>query len=390
MPTRTMPFEIAEFESRLRKVQSQMEDAGYNALIVLAEGSMTYLTGYEGYSDYMPQLMLVLTDHDAPILILREMDVHCATATTFLKSSDIEFYEEALVDLSMANVWRRLGEMARSRIGSGRIALDSAKKAFPWEDREALFEGLGTTDIGSGAGWMAAARRVKSSKELQYMAEAAAIVDNALERGIGKIGVGVRECEVGAEIMHRICLGTDDIPGGAPSFTASMASGPIANAPHLKWSDGVFAGNSQVNFEIGAFRHRYTCALSRTAFIGRPGDRLKMIDEVVRESFEATLPSLRAGNSCGEVDRVFRATFERHGIRKPSRIGYGIGIDWSDGTYTLQRGSQHELELNSTIHLIIGIWEPAEGYVFSETIRIGENRGETLSRMPRKLFLIDA
>ena len=390
MPTRELPFDVCEYKSRLVNVQTEMARAGYDALLVLAEGSMTYLTGYEGYSDYMPQLMLVLANHDSPILLIREMDIHCATATTFLKNSDIEYYEEATVDLSMANVWKRLGELAKKRIGSGRVALDPAKKAFSWEDREAFLQGLGTSEIGSGAGWMATARRVKSPKELHYMSEAATIIDNALSSGIAKLGVGVRECEVGAEIMHKVCLGTNGIPGGAPSFVASIATGPIANAPHLKWSDDVFHANSQANFETGAFRHRYTCGLSRTAFIGKPSDRLKHIDAAVRESFEMTIPTLHAGNACGEVDRVFRAAFNRHGINKPSRIGYGIGIDWSDGTYTLQGGSRVALELNSTIHLIIGIWEPTEGYVFSETFRIGEHQGETFSKMPRKMFVVDA
>jgi len=39
------------------------------------------------------------------------------------------------------------------------------------------------------------------------------------------------------------------------------------------------------------------------------------------------------------------------------------------------------------MHLIIGIWEKEDAYVFSETIRVGQDKGESFSNMPRELFV---
>lgn len=383
-----LPFTLEEYAARYQAALSTMASNDADVLVVLDESSMVYLTGYEGYSAYVPQIMIVAASEASPILLLREMDVQCAIATTYLGPSAIGFYEESTINIAMTEVWARLGQLVKQRVGSRRLAIEQSSRSLGVRDYAALLGGLGLEETIDGTGWMSSIRRVKSDRELQYMSEAAAIVDAALLEGISAIRVGVRECDVGAAIMHRVCAGTREIPGGAPGFTVAMPAGPIANAPHLKWTDGCYASGCQINFEVGAYRRRYCAALSRTAYIGEPPKRLQQIDHIIRECFEVTLPSLRAGNTCAAVDGVFRKAFNPHGIRKSSRIGYGIGIDWSDGTYTLQSGSNEQLRANSTIHLIIGVWEQNEGYVFSETVKVTDGGGVSLSSMPRKLFQV--
>ena len=74
-------------------------------------------------------------------------------------------------------------------------------------------------------------------------------------------------------------------------------------------------------------------------------------------------------------------------MRKESRIGYSIGLDWSDLCFSLQDDDGTVLETDFTLHLIIGIWEREDAYVFSETIRVGETGADSLSSMPRELFI---
>ena len=130
-------------------------------------------------------------------------------------------------------------------------------------------------------------------------------------------------------------------------------------------------------------------AVARTVFLGKPQARLIEIDRIVRESFEATLPALRTGARCSDVYATFWKTFAGRGVRKESRIGYGIGIDWTEGSYSLQRDDPRELRADSTLHLILGIWEKEEGYVFSETIRVTDRGAETFCTLPRRLIVID-
>lgn len=383
-----LPFPEAEYKARFDAVQARMRKEEVDALLVLSEASMVYLTGYEGFSDYVPQVMLLTADHESPILILREMDITCATETTRLADRDLMAYDERILGLSNVPVWRRVGELARSRTKARRIAVEKTAPTLNVDGYAALLEGLGASEGVDPANWIVALRGIKSPAELAYMREAATIVDMALSEGIGMIAPGVRECDVGARIVSRLCAGTPTIPGSAPRSLVTMPTGRIANAPHLPWSDRAFEVGSQTNFEVGAYRHRYCCALSRTSIVGKPSARLAEIDKVVRGAFEETIPAMRAGTRCSEVYDTFWRAFSPHGVRKESRIGYGIGIDWSESSYSLQRDDPRPLPADATVHVIVGIWEREEGYVFSETIRITESGGETFSKFPRQLMIV--
>lgn len=384
-----LSFPIAEFKNRLAATRTLMERHGVDVLFVIEESNIVWLTGYQGNSAYVPQGMLVTLNDPEPVLILREMDVTCAIASTWLASESLLAYDERILGLSEIPVWRSIGRTIRSRTRSTRFALERRAAGLTVDNYTALLDELGIDRPVEATGWLNAARAVKSSAELRYMSEAATIVDHALSCGIAEIRVGARECDVGATILGKLAAGTPEAPGGSPRTSVTMPVGQIANAPHLAWSDGRYAPDSQTNFEVGAYRHRYCCALSRTVVLGKPTARQRHIDATVREAFEATLPALRAGARCSDAYAAFWNAFSPHGVRKESRIGYGIGIDWTEGSYSLQRDDQRVLLADSTVHLIIGIWERQEGYVFSETLRVTDDGAVSFSRMPRMMFVND-
>ena len=53
------PFSEAEFAARLAKTKQRMERAGLDALIVSDPANMNYLTGYDGWSFYVHQAVIV-------------------------------------------------------------------------------------------------------------------------------------------------------------------------------------------------------------------------------------------------------------------------------------------------------------------------------------------
>lgn len=385
-----LSFDSLEYERRLAAVKSFMEQNGVDALFVIDEPNICWLTGYLGYSAYVPQGMLVTLADPQPTLILREMDVACAQASTWLSERNLLCYDERLLGLSEQPVWLDVGRLIRSRTQSKRFALERGAWGLTVDNSAALLGALGLDKPPVDAsGWLNRVRAVKSQAELRYITEAASIVDDALAAGIDAVRVGVRECDVAATILGKLASGTAAAPGGSPRTSVTMPVGKIANAPHLSWSDRSYERNSQTNFEVGAYRHRYCCALSRTVFLGAPSARLRYIDEVVRDAFEATLPAIRTGARCAEAYAAFWNRFSPTGVRKESRIGYGIGIDWTEGSYSLQRDDDRVLLENATVHLIIGIWEREEGYVFSETLRVTDSGAVSFSRLQRSMFVND-
>ncbi len=59
------PFATKEFAERLTKTKAKMADAGLDALVVSDPANMNYLSGYDGWSFYVHQCVIVGQDHRA-------------------------------------------------------------------------------------------------------------------------------------------------------------------------------------------------------------------------------------------------------------------------------------------------------------------------------------
>lgn len=379
-------FSQQEYRERTRKVRKVMAERGTDALLVLNESNMNYLTGYEGFSDYVPQLALVLLDEEDPWLILREMDVACALPTAYLPEGRVLYYPEKYIGSSQRTAWQPIGELIRGKTKSGRIGIELTSKVYGIKAHAALSSSIDLSKSSDADGVISKLRAIKSAAEIEYMEQAGKIVDRALQLGRLEIAVGARECDVGAAVMHALCSGTPEFPGsaGAPP---TMPVGSRASAPHIKWTDGVYTTGSQTNFEMGAFRHRYACALSRTVFLGEPNERARHLHKAALDGFLAQLEAIRPGVKCSDVSQAFQRAFKPYGIRKESRSGYSIGLDWVDGGGSFQEDDHTVIEPNMTFHVLIGIWERDEGYVFSETVKVTDKGSVSLSAVSRDIMV---
>ncbi|MGY4281540.1 ectoine hydrolase [Bradyrhizobium sp. LM2.7] len=380
-------FDQQEYRKRTARLRQRMTEHGMDVMLVFNEANMNYLTGYDGYSDYVPQLALVCQDEEDPWLILREMDVACATVTSYLPRPRLLSYSEKYIGSSQRTPWQPIGDMIRERTKSRHIGVELTAKNFGVKAHAALATTLDLSKSIDADGVISKLKLLKSPAEIAHMEQAGKIVDRAMR--VARLGVasGARECDVAAAVMHALCTGTPEFPGHASRIYPTMPTGRPATAPHLKWTDASYAMDCQTNFELGAFRHRYCCALSRTVFLGEPSPRSRHLHQAAHDGFLAAFETMRPGVTCADVDRAFRRTFSSRGVRKDSRIGYSIGNDWPDGGASLQDDDETVLQPNMTFHLIIGIWEKGEGYVFSETVRVADNGAKSLSCMSRDLLV---
>ncbi|MBX5137691.1 M24 family metallopeptidase [Rhizobium lentis] len=379
-------FSQQEYRERTYRLRQQMAKSGIDALLVLNESNMNYLTGYEGYSDYVPQLALVCQDEEDPWLILRELDTHCAYPTSYLPESRILSYPEQFIWSSERTPWERIGVLVQERAKSNRIGIEMGAKFFGVKSYAALGTSLDLSKVLDSDGMVPALQRVKSPAELTYMEQAGKIVDKAMQVGQLEIAVGARECDVAAAVQSALFKGTPEFPGGPCYGAPTMPVGSPANAPHLKWTDAAYKMGCQTNFEIGGFRHRYACALSRTVFLGEPSIRAQHLHRAAVDGFLAQVDAIRPGAKCSDVSHAFRAAFDPYGVRKESRSGYSIGIDWG-GDLSFQPDDHNIIEPGMTFHVIIGIWEKEDGYVFSETVRVTESGAKSLSNASRDLLV---
>jgi ectoine hydrolase len=232
---------------------------------------------------------------------------------------------------------------------------------------------------------------VKSEAELGYMRTAARIVEKMHGRIAEKIEVGMRKCDLVAEIYDAGIRGIDGAGGDYPALVPLLPSGADASAPHLTWDDKPLRQGEATFFEIAGVYKRYHCPLSRTIFLGTPNQDLLDAEKAVLEGMDEGLEKARPGNTCEDIATAFFAVLARHGIEKDSRTGYSIGLsyppDWGERTMSLRAGDKTELRPNMTFHFMTGLWMADWGLEITESIVIGEGGAECLASVPRRMLV---
>jgi len=87
-------FDEAEYERRVARTKERLREQNLDAIVVADPANMNYLTGYDGWSFYVHQAVVVTPDRDEPIWIGRDMDGDGARATTHLSDDSIRAYSD--------------------------------------------------------------------------------------------------------------------------------------------------------------------------------------------------------------------------------------------------------------------------------------------------------
>ena len=385
-------FDESEYERRMDRTRERMREEGLDALVVSDPSNMNYLAGYDGWSFYVHQCVVVTPDRDEPVWVGREMDANGARATTWLTEESIRWYDDDYVhspyDLHpmdrVAEVIEDLG-VDDGTVGVEMDAYYFTARAYKRLDQQLPEAEL--TDADLLVNWI---RIKKSERELEYMAQAARISEAAMEAGLDAIEEGVPESEAAAAIYETLVGGTDEFGGDYPSIVPLMPSGDYTGTPHLTWTDREFEDGDPVIVELSGCRNRYHSPMARTTFVGDPPEEIQETADIVVEGLNAALDAAEPGVTAERVEEAWRETIAQYGVEKADRIGYAMGLgyppDWGEHTASLRPGDETELEEDMTFHMIPGLWFDDFGVEISETFRVTSSGAETLADFPRKLF----
>lgn len=395
MPTPTLHFSRDEFNARIAKTRQAMQQRGLDLLIISDPSNMNWLTGYDGWSFYVHQCV-VLGLEGEPIWYGRGQDANGAVRTCFMDPANIIGYPDNYVQSTERHPMNYLSaQLVDRRLAKGTIGVEMDNYWFS----AAAFASLQThlpdarfADATALVNWQ---RAVKSDTELDYMRIAGRIVSRMHERIFDKVEPGIRKCDLVADIYDAALRYDPEIGGGGdyPAIVPLLPSGSDAAAPHLTWDDGPMKSGEGTFFEIAGTYRRYHCPLSRTVFLGKPTQTFLDAEKAVLEGMEAGLEAAKEGNLCEDIARSFFKVLRKYGIEKDNRTGYPIGVsyppDWGERTYSLRPGDKTVLRENMTMHFMTGLWMEDWGFEITESIRITKTGHECLSDVPRKMFVKD-
>ena len=387
-----MIFEKKEYKERLAKVKSVMQKKGIDLLISQDPANMNYLTGYDAWSFYYAQCVLVHINEDEPICFLRTQDVGGAYIKTYLQHKNIIKYHEKYIHTWPSHPYDYLVEIIKQKKWDKlNIALEMDSHYFTAFCYEKIKTGLPNAKIKDAERLVNWVRVVKSDSEIQLMKSAARITEKGMKTAFESINPDVRQCDAIAAIQKTLFSGTPEFGGDYPSIATLLPTGKGTSASHLTATEDKFVSGEASIIEISGVFKRYHCPMARTVLLGKKDqkkiDTMKATNEALDAGIEATKP----GNTADDVAQKFWKVLDKYGIKKESRTGYSIGIgyppDWGEHTLNIQKGDKTVLQPDVTFHMIAVMQFGDWGVEASESIRVTEKGYELFCSLSRELHV---
>ncbi|MCG8594110.1 MAG: ectoine hydrolase DoeA [Kiloniellales bacterium] len=395
MPDIDLPFARGEYLKRLRKTRQAMDRAGIEVLFACDPSNMAWLTGYDGWSFYVHQGVLIGPEGN-PVFWGRIQDANGALRTCYMDPADILGYPDDYVMSEVRHPMSHLAGVIRDRGWAGRTLGVEMENYYYSARAHAVLSaelGPGIRDATALVNWQ---RAEKSETEIRYMRRAARIVERMHHAICESIRPGLRKNELVAEIYRSGLRGAEDeagaFGGDYPAIVPLLPTGPDAAAPHLTWDDRPFERGAGTFFEIAGCYRRYHAPLCRTVFLGEPPAEMLAAEEALLEGIQDGIAAARAGNTAGDVARTFYNVLRRRGIRREGRCGYPIGLsyppDWGERTFSIRESDETELRPDMTFHFMPGLWMEDWGLEITEPVLVKETGpAECLADYPRRLFV---
>ncbi len=299
-----------------------------DALLVFKQESMYWLTGYDTFGYSMFQC-LVATADGRHALLTRTPDRGTAQYTSNLTDiriwTDREHMNPAIDLVAMLD---DLG-LRGARVG---IEIDSyGLKASNWLLLEAALDGFCSwTDAST---LIQELRRTKSEAELAYIRRAAVLADDALDAAISRLGAGVSEADILADMQDVMLRGGGDYAGNE----LIIGSGPAALMVRYTSGRRTLESADQLTLEWCGVQRRYHAAMMRTLLVGEPSAEHVAMHAACREALEACEATIRPGATLGEVFDAHASVLDDAGFgdHRMHACGYGMGavyapiwVDW--------------------------------------------------------------
>ncbi len=381
----TADFSATEYAGRLSRIRAAMAQAGLDTLIITDPSNMAWATGYDGWSFYVHQAVVIGPD-GPPLWWGRAMDAAGARRTVCMPDDCIHSYEDGYVQNPEKHPMEVLAALlAEKGWDAGRIGVEMDNYYYSAKAHAVLAGRLEGTlvDAGGLVNWQ---RAVKSPAELERIRRAARIVEAMHYRIVDVAEPGLAKNVLVAEILRTGALGEGENWGDYPAIVPMAPSGMDATAPHLTWDNRPMLAGESHFFEIAGVYRRYHCPLSRTLFFGEPPAKYRRAEAAVQEATAAALEQARPGNHCEDIANAFNARLNALGFEKDSRCGYSIGLsyppDWGERTMSLRRGDLTVLLPGMVFHFMPALWLDDGGLEITESIVITEHGAEKLCMLP--------
>ncbi len=297
---------------RLGRLQAAMVQESVDLVAIAPTANMRYLIGFAPLMDERPCVLLASCDDIR--LVVPELNADQVEARTGMET--IRWADAAGPRQALAEALDSLG----IRPGAVLAADDAMRADALLLLQEVINPGRSLV----AGGLMSRLRMRKSEVEIDALARAAALADEALMAGADACHPGVTERQV-----------ADRIAGYFRQHGAEMvdftivASGPNGAFPHHETGGRHLQAGDTIIIDIGATLDGYKSDVTRVVHLGEPPSEVRAVYEAVLEANRRGRQAAVAGARACDVDRAARESLERAGFGPyfVHRTGHGLGLE---------------------------------------------------------------
>ncbi|TIW72953.1 MAG: aminopeptidase P family protein [Mesorhizobium sp.] len=342
-------FERSEFDARRDRLIIEMTEKKLDAVLLFAQESMYWLTGYDTFGFCFFQCLVVKAD-GSMVLLTRSADLRQARQTSIIDNivlwTDRDGANPAIDLRNLLNELDLLG----ARIG---VEYDT--------------HGL----------------TAYNGRRLDEQLQTARLSDDALDAALPLIKQGGDEALILAAMQGAVFAGGGDYP--ANEFI--IGSGADALLCRYKAGRRKLTKNDQLTLEWAGVFHHYHAPMMRTVLTGKVAKRHQELFDAARAALLAVEKAMAPGNTFGDVFDAHARTLEAHNLTKHrlNACGYSVGArftpSWMDMPMFYQ-GNPEPIAPNMTLfaHMIIMDSETETAMTLGRTYLTTESQPRPLSR----------
>jgi Xaa-Pro dipeptidase len=373
-------FDRSEFDARLARLLAKMQEEKLDAMLLFAQESMYWLTGYDTFGYCFFQTLVVKADGSLTLLT-RSADLRQAQLTSVI--SDIRIWvdrvnadptldlKDLLSDLDLLGA--RIGVEYDTHGMTGRVArlLDHQLASFG--------------QIIDASYLISRLRLIKSSAEVAHVERAAALADDALDAALSLVKPGADEADILAAMQGAIFSGGGDYP--ANDFI--IGSGAEALLCRYKSGRRKLDADDQLTLEWAGVDAHYHAAMMRTVVIGTPSHRHRELYNACLETLQAIETMLMPGHTFGDVFDIHAKIMDERGLTRHrlNACGYSLGARFSPSWMEhemFHMGNPLEIQENMSlfVHMIIMDSDSGTAMTLGQTYLTTSQAPKGLSRHP--------
>ena len=369
-------FSRKEYRKRLERLTGALKAASLDGVLLFAQESMYWLTGYDTFGHYFFQAMYVSSDGGITLLT-RSADLRQAKQTSIIE--DIRIWRDhgkanPANDLKMV-----LDDLGQKGKAIGLETRTNGLNAFYGKAVEtALHDFVALKDA---SGLVDNLRAVKSKAEIEQIEMAASLSDDALDAAIKKTRAGADEGDILAAMHNVIFRNGGDYAGN------EFIIGSDRDALLCRYKSGrrKLAKRDQLTLEWSGAWHHYHAAMMRTLIIGKPSKRHRQYHEAASTALNAVADAMQVGNTFHDMFMAHARVLDEAGLgeHRLNACGYSMGASfapcWMDMPQ-IYEGNETLIEPNMVLFLHMIIMDSESGTAMT----LGQSY-QTRKRGPKSL-----